>query len=224
MLDLCEGCVYFPSLYLPSLFLRRVAIDFPSVDVEVICLEFLKSLLKAFVKTVATFLVWGSFKGFSDLAFLFLRVPLGMMSSYHLVPSSGYCSFFFSLRNYWHLELRQIFHVLTIKMWLFCSSPPPPKCSYKIRLIFLLWLHFFLSLSVVASSSIVSAGTLIYFLLLLCLKIYDVFIAYCASVPVIWLLLYTYLNSEKILQLSSWELLFVEISVFDSFLIYNRSS
>lgn len=57
MLDLCEGCVDFPSLYLPILFLRRVAIDFPSVDVEVICLEFLKSLLKAFVKTVATFLV-----------------------------------------------------------------------------------------------------------------------------------------------------------------------
>lgn len=85
---------------------------------------------------------------------------------------------------------------------------PHSKCSYEIHLVFLLWLHLFLSLSGLASWSIVSAGSLIYFLLLLCLKIYDVFIPYHVSVPVIWLLVSTYLNSDKILQLSSEELFF----------------
>jgi len=60
--------------------------------------------------------------------------------------------------------------------------------------VFLLWLWFSLSLSLVAASSIVSAGYLIYFLLLLCLKSYDVFIPFYISLLVFWLLLATYIN------------------------------
>lgn len=137
------------------------------------------------------------------------------MSSYH--PVHCYHSLFFSLHNcfYWHLKLRQIFHVLTEKK---CSDGYQHvlffnvffnhhKCSIQ-NTVFLLWLHFFLSLSVVASSPLVSAGFLIHFLLLLCLKIYDVFIPYHVLIPVIWLFLSAYLNSDKIMQLSSQELLF----------------
>lgn len=153
------------------------------------------------------------------------------MISYHLFPFSCYCFFLFFFTPLLLLLTLRVETDLPCAYHKKCSDGyqhilPTPRLPQQMQLENRLgssaMASFFLRLSVVTSPFIISTESVTYFLLLLCLKIYDAFIPYHVSVPVIWLFLSTYLNSDETLQLSSQELLFVELSGFDSFLIYKR--